>query len=116
VRWRALALFACGCDASVTYTVDAPPVIIEDTTQMTIACPQDPGLLICMSFDAVGWTSPYNNEGALAMTADLLAVTRTMAGRAAQRCSGRRADVALPPNEQFVGAIDRVRLWNRVPS
>jgi hypothetical protein len=117
VRWRALALFACGCDASVTDTVDAPPVI-EDTTQMTIACPQDPGLLICMSFDAVGWTSPYNNEGALAMTADLTAVTRTMAGEGGSALLGPTSEILFPIHPELVGfaAMDvRLRFDADVP-
>jgi hypothetical protein len=105
----------------VTETVDAPPsdVQAQDSMQMTIACPQDPGLLICMSFDAAGWTSPYNNEGSLALTANLTAVTPTTAGNAGSALLGPTSEILFPMDPLLVGfaAMDvRLRFDEDVPA
>ncbi len=114
-------LFACGCDAAVMETVDAPPSDVQqqDSMQMTIACPQDPDLLLCMSFDAAGWTSPYNNEGALAVTANLTAVTRTTAGNANSALLGPTSEILFPMNPLLTGfaAMDvRLRFDEDIPA
>ena len=102
-------------------SVDAPSSDVQgqDSMQMTIACPQDPGLLVCMSFDAAGWTSPYNNEGALALTADLTAVTRIAAGGAGSALLGATSEILFPMSPLLTGfaAMDvRLRFDADIPA
>lgn len=87
--------------------------------QMAIACPQDPRLVICLSFDAPTLTSPYSNEGALALAANLTMVARTQAGAGGAALLAPTSEIVIPPSSQITGvaAMDaRVRLDADVPA
>jgi hypothetical protein len=91
----------------------------RDSMPLAIPCPQDPSLLLCMSFDSLGWTSPYNNEGALAVTANLTNVTRTEVGNGGAAVLGATSEIVVPPSPLLVGfaAMDaRIRFDADVPA
>jgi len=117
MRWG-LVLVLAGCTAEVKeMTVDATvgDDANPDTAQMEIACPQDPTLSICMSFDTSTTSGTYMNEGTLALSANLTNVTLT--GGAA--VLGATSEVFIPPNTAITGivAIDvRIRLDEDVPA
>lgn len=95
--------------------IDAGP----DSMQLAIACPQDPALVICLSFDAPALTSPYANEGALAVAANLTMVSRTQAGGGGAALLASTSEILIPASSQIAGiaAIDaRVRLDEDVPT
>ena len=112
-------MFACGCEASVMTTTDASGTDVgRDSMPLAIPCPQDPSLLLCMSFDALGWTSPYNSEGSLAVVANLTNVTRTTVGNGGAALLGPTSEVLFPADPMLVGfaAMDvRVRFDEDVP-
>jgi hypothetical protein len=101
--------------------IDASPGedVGHDSVPLAIPCPQQPSLLLCMSFDSLGWTSPYNSEGALAVTADLTNVTRTEAGNGGAALLGPTSEILFPPTPELTGfaALDvRVRFDADVPA
>jgi hypothetical protein len=104
-------------------TVDAPQGSdgseTPDSSPSERACPQDSTLAICMSFDAPAWASPYANEGAVALSANLTAVTRTPAGNGGAALLEATSEILFPPNTLITGivAMDvRVRLDQEVPA
>lgn len=90
-----------------------------DSMPLAIPCPQDPSLLLCMSFDSLGWTSPYNSEGSLAVTANLTNVTRTPVGNGGAALLGATSEILFPTDPLLVGfaAMDvRLRFDEDVPA
>lgn len=84
-----------------------PPVVdaAPDSTAVARACPADPALSICLSFDAPQWSSPYANEGALALAANLIAVSRTPLATGGAAVLGPSSEIVFPPNTELVGIV-----------
>lgn len=121
MRWGILLVLATSCTAEVKEATpdatgaDANP----DTMELSDPCPSDPGLLICLPFDAPVLASPCKNEGVATVEATLTNVTRATAGAGGAAQVAAASEILIPTSPMLTGilAFDiRVRFDQDVPA
>jgi hypothetical protein len=110
-RWLFLALLAA-CTAS---TKSSPDAAMQDAPDggPGAPCPIDSALSICLSFDLPAFGTTLSNEGAIAITANLVNVSRTGLSPGAAALLTSSSTMTFPMNTQVTGivAVDaRLRL------
>ena len=123
MRWGVVILVVLavgGCTAEVKEAMpDAAGADAEpDSMELANPCPSDPGLLICLPFDAPVLASPCKNEGVATVEATLTNVTRATAGTGGAAQVAATSEILIPSSPMLTGilAFDiRVRLDEDVP-